>query len=118
MLECLRHKGIDILFEWQLNTDADRSARAGNRGRSFIGCLHQPWAATGNDVAAQLRERGGCALGFLVDEGSRFGPAEPKMVTRKRSMAGGTKPGEIVDHVHNPMTESMSTCFTPSHQPG
>ena len=59
MLECLRHKGIDILFEWQLNTDADRSARPGNAGRSFVGCLHQPRTTTGDDVAAQLRE-GGC----------------------------------------------------------
>ena len=40
--------------------------------------------------------------------------AEPKIVTRKRSWRVGRSRVRLLTTLHNPMTESMSTCFTPS----
>ena len=55
VLEGLLDKRVHVLFERQLDTDADRARRAGCC-RAFVGRLHQPGAAAGHDVAAHRRQ--------------------------------------------------------------
>ena len=102
MLERLLDERVDVLLEGQVDADADRLRASRRAGGAFVGGLHQPGAAAGDDVAAHLGERRGHTLGFLVARTSRADPSRAEdghaiaLAPRRR------QPREVVDDVPEP----------------
>jgi hypothetical protein len=79
-----------------------RIGRDPARGGAFVGRLHQPRPAAGDDVAAHLRQPGRHPFGLFIGEGSRPHSRRTEDRYPITVVLGGLEPGQIVDHVPEP----------------
>ena len=85
VLERLVDERIHVLLERQIDANADGLlvARPGRRAGAFVGGLHQPGPAAGDDVAAQVASvRRPVSRTASYTQWSGSTRAEPKIVTR------------------------------------
>ena len=102
MLEGHADERVDLLLERQVDADSDGADVFRRTGRPLVRRLHQPWAAAGDDVAAQFRQRRRHALGLLVTERSLPRPCRAEDADAIALAPGWLKAGEIVDQIPEP----------------
>ena len=78
VFEGLTDERVYFLFEWQIDSDADRLRLTGRAGRAFVGGLHQAGTTAGNDIAAEFGQCGCRTFCFLVGEAAGFRPGRAK----------------------------------------
>src|SRR5262249_61061454 len=90
---------VALTLERRAHADPARGDVSRRASRSLVRRLHQPRAAAGDDVAAQLRQRRRHALGLLVAERSLPRPRRAEDAHPIALAPGWLKAGEIVDQI-------------------
>jgi hypothetical protein len=68
MLERSVDERIDFLLERKIDTNPERLRSFWCTGSPFVGCLHQAWTTSGDDIAIEFGKFGGTPFGLFLPE--------------------------------------------------